>query len=349
MSAEAGAQRSALQSIEELEAKLSEPSPALVDYFRKLEGDIAILGVGGKMGPTLAQLAARAVKASGKARKLIAASSFSSPGLRDRLESFGIETIKTDLLAEGAVSQLPDAPNVIYMVGRKFGSTGAEWNTWATNVMLSGAVAERYKASRIVAFSSGNIYPFVPVTQGGATETTPVSPVGEYAMSCLGRERMFDYWSHRAGTRVLHYRLNYAIELRYGVVVDVAQKVWNGDPVDVTTGNMNVVWQGYANEVALRSLALADSPPTILNVTGPETLSLRWLATRLGELMGREPNIVGAEAPMALLSNASKCHGLFGYPPIGVGAVVEWVAQWVSGGGATLNKPTHFETRDGKF
>jgi nucleoside-diphosphate-sugar epimerase len=339
----------AIRSVDDLEDKLSEPSPALVSFFRQLEGDIVILGVGGKMGPTLARQASRAVEASGKPRRLIAVSSFSQPGLRERLEGYKIETLKADLLEPGAVEQLPPVENVIYMVGRKFGSTGAEWNTWATNVLLAGRVAEHYPRSRIVAFSSGNVYPFEPVTGGGSTEATPPGPVGEYAMSCLGRERAFDYWSHKAGTKVLHFRLNYAVELRYGVVTDVALKVWRGEPVDLSMGNFNAVWQGYANEVALRCLGLADSPPRILNVTGPETVSVRWLATRLGELLGKSPVFTGEESPRALLSNAAQCHRLFGYPAYSIDTIAEWAARWVAEGGDLLGKPTHFEARDGKF
>lgn len=338
-----------IASEEDLEERLSEPSPELVRFFGEWDGDLAILGVGGKMGPTLARMAARAAQASGRARRVVAVSSFSQPGLRERLEGWGVETLPLDLLARDAMDRLPDVPNVVYMVGRKFGSTGAEWNTWATNVYAAGRVAERYRGTRIVAFSSGNVYPFVPVAAGGATEDTPPGPVGEYAMSCLGRERMFDYWSHEAGAKVLHYRLNYAVELRYGVIVDVALKVRDGRPVDVSMGYLNAVWQGYANEVALRALALAGSPPRILNVTGLETVSVRGLAQRLGELLGREPVLAGEEAPTALLSNAAQCHRLFGPPRYGLDTVVEWVARWVSSGGALLNKPTHFDARDGKF
>ncbi len=338
-----------IESVKALESLLTEPSPELVAFFRDLEGDLAIVGAGGKMGPTLARLAARAAEASGRSRRIVAVSSFSQPGLRERLEGFGIDVLPLDLSAPDALDRLPDAPNVIYMVGRKFGSTGAEWNTWATNVVLASRVAERYAGSRIVAFSSGNVYPFVPVHSGGATEDTPPGPVGEYAMTCLGRERAFDYASHQRGTPVVHFRLNYALELRYGVVLDIARKVWNGEPVDLTMGGFNGVWQGYANEVALRALDLAASPPRILNVTGPETISVRWLAERLGSIMGRTPVLVNEEASTALLSNASECHRLFGYPRVTLGQIVEWVARWVMTGGPTLDKPTHFETRDGKF
>ncbi len=338
-----------IDSTESLDELLSRPDEALVDFFRTLSGNIVILGVGGKMGPTLARMAARATESSGASRRITGVSTFSQAGLRETLQFSGVETHRADLLAPGAVADLPDAENVIYMVGRKFGSTGAEWNTWATNVLAAARVAERYSSSRIVAFSSGNVYPFVPVDSGGATEATRPDPVGEYAMSCLGRERMFDYFSNERGARVAQYRLNYAVEFRYGIVLDVAARILNGDSVDVTTGYVNVVWQRYANSVALRCLERAASPPAVLNVTGPETVSIRELATRLGNRMDRSVTFTGEEAPTALLSNAARCHDLFGPPDVDVNTIADWVADWLTRGGATLGKPTHFETRDGKF
>ncbi|NUM53989.1 MAG: NAD-dependent epimerase/dehydratase family protein [Candidatus Hydrogenedentes bacterium] len=338
-----------MESVDQLEDVMTRPSPGLVEAMRALKGDIVILGVGGKMGPTLAMLAARAVEESGVTRGITAVSTFSQGAVRERLESCGIATHKADLLAPGAIDALPDAENVVYMIGRKFGSTGAEWDTWGTNVLATGLAARRYATARVVAFSSGNVYPFVPVDGGGATETTLPDPVGEYAMSGLGRERMWDYASHHYGTRVLHYRLNYAVELRYGVILDVAQKVWKGETIDVTMGYANCIWQGYANSVALQCLALATSPPAVLNVTGLERISIRDLATRMGGLLGKKPNIVGAEAPTALLSNATKCHDLFGPPDVSIDTLCHWIAHWIASGGKTLAKPTHFETRDGKF
>lgn len=338
-----------ISTVEQLEERLCRPSERLIAFLRGLEGDIAVIGAGGKMGPTLAMLAANAIRESGVPRCLHAVSTFSDPGLRARLESFGIQTHAVDVLSDEAARQLPDARHVIYMVGRKFGSTGAEWDTWGTNVYAAGAVSRRYRDSRIVAFSSGNIYPFMPVDSGGATEGTPPEPVGEYAMTCLGRERMFEYASRHFGTRVLQYRLNYAVELRYGVLLDVATQVWNGKPVDVTTGYANCVWQGFANEVALRSLELAASPQAILNVTGLERVSIRALAGEFGRLLDREPIIVGEEAHTALLSNASKCHALYGAPDVTLDELIEWTAHWVKLGGPTLAKPTHFQTRNGKF
>ncbi len=338
-----------LKNVKELESLLSEPTPGVIESMGKLKGNLLILGAGGKVGPTLAQMAGRAVAEAGSKSTVTAVSAVFEKGVQQHLKSLGLQTIKTDLLAPGAFDKLPDAENVIYMLGQKFGSTGAEWNTWAVNVLLAGLAAGRYRNSRIVAFSSGNIYPFVGTGSGGATEATIPNPVGEYAMSCLGRERMFDYYSHNAGAKVLHYRLNYAAELRYGIVLDVATQVWNGTPINLATGCVNVIWQGYANAVALQSLALADSPPRILNVTGPEQVSIRWMATRLGELLGKKPRFTGEEAPTALLSNATHCHRLFGYPSVSVDTLVEWVAQWLKAEGSTLGKPTHYETRDGKF
>ena len=339
----------AIASVEQLEDILTLPSPRLIEAMRTLDGDIVILGVGGKMGPTLAILAARAVQASGVERQITAVSTFTQTGVREQLEGHGIATHQADLLAPGAIDALPDAENTMYMVGRKFGSTGAEWDTWATNVLAAGLAGRRYAHSRIVAFSSGNIYPFVPIDSGGATESTQPDPVGEYAMSGLGRERMWDYASHEHGARVLHYRLNYAVELRYGVILDVAKKVWSGEVIDVSMGYANCIWQGHANAVALQCFALATSPPAILNVTGLERISIRDLAARMGELLGKKPNLTGSEAPTALLSNATKCRELFGEPDVSFDVLCIWTAHWIKSGGKTLSKPTHFETRDGKF
>jgi hypothetical protein len=343
------AMQTTIESIDNLEEILSRPDEGLIEFVRSLTGDLVVLGVGGKMGPTLARMASRATEAAGVSRRVIGVSSFSQPGLRDALDASGIETHQADLLAPGAVEKLPGAENVIYMVGRKFGSTGAEWNTWATNVLVAGRVAEQYAKSRIVAFSSGNVYPFVPIDSGGVTEAARPDPVGEYAMSCLGRERVFDYFSNEHGARVAHYRLNYAVELRYGIVVDVATRILDGKPVDVSNGYVNFIWQRYANSVALRCLGLATSPPAILNVTGLETISIRELAMRLGERLNRPVTFSGQESTTALLSNASRCHELFGSPEVDADTIVTWVSDWLLQGGVTLDKPTHFETRDGKF
>jgi nucleoside-diphosphate-sugar epimerase len=338
-----------IHDIATLENRLSEPPPRLVESMRHIEGDLLILGAGGKMGPTLCEMAIRAVNASGKPRCVTAVSTFSTTGLRERLESAGVRTLQCNLLDAGAVDALPDAENVIFMAGRKFGSTGAEWLTWAENVLMPGLVGRRYRDSRIVSFSTGSIYPLEPVDTGGSTEDTPPAPVGDYAMSCVGRERMFDYCARELGARVLHFRLNYAVELRYGVLVDVASRVWAGLPVDLAMGYFNCVWQACANAVALMSLELASTPPAILNVTGPETISVRSLAQQFGERMGKTPVFIGQEAPTALLSNASKCHQLFGLPDVPLDTLIDWTAEWIVAGGEIWSKPTHYETRDGKF
>lgn len=333
-----------ISSIEQLEDILSQPSAADCEALAGIR-DLLILGVGGKMGPSLARRARRA----NPNLRIMAVSRFSEPGLSSALQRDGIETIAADLMSPAGLARLPDAENVIFMAGRKFGSTGSEWLTWAMNVYLPGMVAERFRNSRIVAFSSGNVYPLMPVSQGGASETTPPSPVGEYAQSVLGRERMFQHFSALHQTPVTLLRLNYAIDLRYGVLLDVGQKVFDRRPVDLRMGHANVIWQGDANSVCLRSFEHCQSPPFVLNLTGPETVSVRWLARRFGEHFGIEPACEGEEGPTALLNNAALCQRLFGYPSVSLEQMIEWVAHWIGMGGTTLNKPTHFETRDGKF
>jgi nucleoside-diphosphate-sugar epimerase len=334
-----------IRSEEQLEDILSEPSQADRDALAALEGDLLILGVAGKMGPTLAHRARRAAPN----KRIIGVARFSDPEMRRRLDSWGIETIAADLLSPGALAGLPDAPNVIHMAARKFGSTGNESLTWAMNTFLPGLVAERFREARIVAFSTGNVYPLAPVAQGAPDESTPVDPVGAYAQSAVGRERMFEYFSACYGTAVVLLRLNYAIDLRYGVLLDIGQKVFERRPVDLAMGHVNVIWQGDANSVCLRAFGLCQSPPAVLNVAGPETVSVRWAAQRFGKRFGIEPILEGVESPAALLSNAARCHRLFGYPSVTVDQMLEWVADWIGMGGVTWNKPTHFQVRDGKF
>ncbi len=328
---------------------MSRPTPEVVEAIGRIAGDLLILGVGGKMGPTLAKLAKRAIDESGSSKRVIGVSRFSSPGLQADLNRAGIETISCDLLNEAELQALPEFPNVIFMAGRKFGATGNESLTWAMNTYLPGRVAEKYRNSRIVVFSTGNVYPLTSISHGGATETHPVDPIGEYAQSCLGRERVFEHASNQFHTPVAILRLNYAIDLRYGILLDTAEKVYGEQPVDLTMGAANVIWQGDANAVVLRSLRHCQSPPMLLNLTGPETVSVRWLATRFGEIFGRTPVFTGVEAETALLNNAARCHQLFGYPRISLEQMVQWVAHWVEIGEATLGKPTKFEVRDGKF
>ena len=235
------------------------------------------------------------------------------------------------------------------MAGRKFGSSGSEHLTWAVNVLVPYHVARAFKASRIAVFSTGCVYPLVQASTGGSTEADPPDPVGEYAMSCLGRERVFDYFAQAQGARVVHLRLNYAAEPRYGVLHDIAGRVWRGEPVDVTTGYANVIWQGDVCRYALQSLAMAAGPAAILNVTGPETFAVREVAARFGALMGRAVRFSGVENGRGYLSNAARCFARFGPPAVTLDQLIEWTANWVKSGGASLGKPTHFETQDGRY
>ena len=338
-----------IEDSEQLEDVMSTPTLEVVEAMGEMAGDLLILGVGGKMGPTLAKLAKRAIDEAGSDKRVISVSRFSSPGLQADLNRVGIETIACDLLSETELQALPEVPNVIFMAGRKFGSTGNEPLTWAMNTYMPGRVAKKYRNSRIVVFSTGNVYPLTPISHGGATEMHPVEPIGEYAQSCLGRERVFEHTSNQFGTPLAILRLNYAIDLRYGILLDIAEKVYYEKPVDVTMGAANVIWQGDANAIVLRALMHCQSPPMLLNLTGPEIVSIRWLATRFGEIFGKTPAFEGIEAETALLSNAAHCHQLFGYPRVSLEQMVQWVAHWAEIGGTTLGKPTKFEVRDGKF
>ncbi|MBC7759627.1 MAG: NAD(P)-dependent oxidoreductase [Phormidesmis sp. FL-bin-119] len=338
-----------MTELEVLEQKLLKPSDALVADISKIEGDIIILGVGGKMGPSMAKLARKAILETGINKRVIGISRFSEAGTREELEAEGIETISADLLNEDQLAALPNAPNILYLAGTKFGTTGKEPFTWAMNSYLPGRVAERYKNSRIVAFSTGNVYPFVPINSGGLSEEVTPAPVGEYGQSCLGRERVFQYFSEKYKIPTLIYRLNYAIDLRYGVMLEIAKSVMADKPIDLTTGNVNVIWQGDANEIAIRSLLHCEVPANILNVTGPETLSVKWLAEQFGLLLNKQPQFVNDTQPMALLNNASKAHKLFGYPRVTVRQMIEMTVAWLQAGGKTINKPTHFQERKGQF
>lgn len=329
--------------------KYLEPSPRLINDIALIEGDILILGAGGKMGPAMARLAKDAINQANIKKKVIAVSRFSDPDAWSNLNSHGITTIKADLLHEDDLKKLPETPNVIYLAGHKFGTTGNESYTWAMNTFLPGMVARKFKQSNIVVFSSGNIYPLSPVTSGGMTEGRPASPVGEYAQSCLGRERIFQHFSRKNNTPILLYRLNYANDVSYGVLLEIAKSVHEEESIDLTMGNVNVIWQGDANEIAIRSLLHCSIPGKILNVTGPETLSVRWVAEEFGKIFNKTPNFTGIEAQNALLSNAAECFGLFGYPRISLKQMMELIGHWVMEGGEIKRKPTHFQERDGKF
>ena len=332
-------------SEKELDDWLTRPSAALIDDLQRVDGDILILGVAGKMGPTLARLAKRAAPT----RRVLGVARFSDAAVRDRLESWGVETMACDLLDRAAIEALPDAPNVIFAAGHKFGASGNPALTWAMNTHVPALVAERYRSARIVAFSTGNVYPFTSVGRPAAAETTPPAPIGEYAQSCLGRERMFEHFSHKYGTPGRIVRLNYAIDMRYGVLADIAGKLFRGETFDVSMGHVNVIWQGDANAQVLRCLAHCTTPTSPLNCTGPETLSTRWLAQQLAARLGVEANIGGSERDTALLSDTAEASKLFGYPLVPLGRMLDWVADWVKAGGASLGKPTKFEVRDGGF
>lgn len=330
---------------EELDELLSRPSERLVDFMSALDGDIMVVGAGGKIGPTMARMAKRAVDAADVDKTVFAVDLQAMP----ELEAEGIETRTCDVLDLASVEKLPQVENIIYMIGRKFGSTGSEHLTWAINVIAPYHVARTFPESRIAAFSTGCVYPVMHLFSGGATEDTPPDPVGEYAMSCLGRERVFDFYAHTRKTRIAQIRLNYAVELRYGVLADIAEKVWRGDPVDITTGFANVLWQGDACNQVIQSLGEAAAPPAILNITGPETFSIRQVALQFGTLLDRDVKFSGEENGRAYLNNSARAHRKFGYPSVPLGRIVEWVAHWVKLGGDTLGKATHFETQDGKY
>ena len=332
----------------ELEALLSRPSAADVDFARTLDGDVVVLGAGGKMGPSLARRVRRSCDAAGVKHRVLAVARFSEPGLRTALERDGIETIACDLLDPEQVGKLPRVPNVLFLAGRKFGSTGRPDLTWAQNVVVPSIVAPHFAASRIVVFSSGNVYPLTPAGSTGSTETDGVDPVGEYAQTCVGRERVFEHASRERGARCLLFRLFYAVDLRYGTLVDVARRVLSGEPVDLRASHVNAIWQGDANSYAFRGLSLCESPPLPLVVTGPESVSVQTVAEFFGQRFGRPVRFAGTPG-LALLGDPAKCVSLLGPPEVNLPRLLDWVAAWVEQGGRSLGKPTHFEATDGRF
>lgn len=332
-----------------LEELLSEPTPALIDAMGRLVGDIMVLGAAGKMGPSLCRMALRASRLAGSARRVIAVARFADPATRQVLEDVGVRTVVADLVDPAALATLPDAPNVVFMAGRKFGTDDDIAATWATNAYLPGLVAERFAKARIVAFSTGNVYPLTPLRDGGSRETDAAGPIGTYAQSALAREGVLEFQSRRLGTPMTILRLNYAIEPRYGVLRDIADKVWRGERVDLGMGYVNVIWQRDANAVALRAFDRCTSPPAVLNVTGRPAIAVRELARRFGVRFKRDVHLHGLEAPTALLSDSARCELLFGPPPVAVDEMIELVAGWVEQGGRSLDRPTHFQQRDGHF
>lgn len=334
-----------IETVAQLDEILTTPWDELVDFITQLDGDIMMLGAGGKIGPNITLLAKRAIDAAGVNKKVYAVARRELPDL----QAAGVETITCDMMNIDEVQKLPKVKNIIYLVGRKFGSTGAEHLTWATNVIVPCNVAKTFTDSRIVAFSTGCVYPIEELSSGGSTEQTPPNPIGEYAMSCLGRERMFDYYSHEMGEKVVQLRLNYAVELRYGVLTDIAAKIMSKTPIDITTGYANIIWQGDACNQTLLSLKCASSPPTPLNITGPETISIRNVAEKLGKLLDIKPIFTGQENMKGYLSDSSLANSLFGYPKVPLDKIIQWTAYWQQNDGQLLNKPTHFETQDGKY
>jgi hypothetical protein len=340
---------SPIATIEELEERLTDPSPRAIDALGRLDGDLMVLGVGGKMGPSLARMALRASEIAGKPLRIIGVSRFSEAAAAHTLRAWGIRALACDLLEPDEVAGLPDVPNVVLMTGRKFGTSGQEHLTWATNTHLTALVCQKFRHSRIVAFSTGNVYGLSPISQGGSIETAALSPVGEYSIAALGRERMLEYFSRTCSIPMAILRLNYATELRYGVLVDLARKVWAEEPIDVTMGYFNAIWQGDANAMALQAFDHVATPPTVVNLAGPEMLRVRDVAEQFGRLLGRRVVVTGTEAADAYLSNAQRSHALFGPPRVSAHQLMEWIAAWVRAGGVCLGKPTHFEVRDGRF
>ncbi|GAB3811990.1 NAD-dependent epimerase/dehydratase family protein [Tessaracoccus terricola] len=332
-----------------LEELLSRPTPGVVEQLSKLDGDLVLLGTGGKVGPSLAMMARRALDEAGSRSRVIGVSRWSDAAARQRVEAQGIETISADLADPDVYAGLPDAGAMLFLVGHKFGSSGDSSRTWWMNSTVPALAANRYRGVPTVAYSTGNVYPLRPTSLGGASESDPTGPVGDYAQSCLAREQMFAHAGQAWGTPSVVYRLNYAVELRYGVIADIATKILAGEPVDVTMPAVNVVWQGDSNAWTLQSLGIADPSATILNATGPETIGTRRIATLLGELLETEVAITGDEADDALLNDASWCHSLFGYPSVPVHQVIHWVAAWLRSGGRQLGKATKFQQREGSF
>ncbi len=339
-----------MNRIESIRESMYTPSPELVDDMDKIDGDIMILGVSGKMGLTLAKLVKRASDQLQSKKKVYGVARFSeSNNIQEELELEGIETIKCDFMSEDQLERLPDVKNIIYMVGYKFGTVGNEDYTWAINSYLPGRIASKYKASNIVAFSTGCVYPLVKLAAGAPSEEYPPEAMGEYAQSCLGRERIFQYFSKCNKTPVTIFRLNYAIDLRYGILSEIAQAVLKEEPIDLTMGHANVIWQKDACEIAIRSLTVASSPANVVNVTGPETVSIKWIAERFAEEFNKTPIFIGSESDTALLSNASKAHALFGYPKTTIREMIDITSEWLRSGGDTIDKPTHFQERQGKY
>lgn len=334
---------------DQLDDFLSSPGDELIDMIGKTDGDIIILGITGKIGPSLALMAARACEKAGVKKKILGVSRHIDAQVQRSLDQAGIESVRGDLLDNEFLKRLPLFRNVFYLAGMKFGTGINPSLTWAINTYLPGMVAGHFRNSRIVAFSTGCVYPLVSLSSGGSVESDNLCAMGEYAQSCIGRERLFEYGSNAFGTNTILLRLNYSVEMRYGVLTDIALKVKNNIPVDLSMGYFNVIWQGDMNDFVLRSLARCSCPAAILNITGPETLSVRETAAQFGEYFGVTPVFINEEAPTALLSNAAESFRHFGAPKVKAGQIIKWTAEWLKGNGRLLGKPTHFEVRNGIY
>jgi nucleoside-diphosphate-sugar epimerase len=337
-----------IRDVEQLEDLLSEPTEGAIQAMARIDGDLIVLGASGKMGPTLTRMARRASDAAGVRRRIYGVARFRSDDEASRLRARDIEVVRCDLLDPAQLERLPEAANVVYLLGMKFGTTGQEAMTWAVNSFLPGVVSRKFRGSRIVALSTGNVYGLTPTTGAGSREDDPLDPRGEYAQSCVGRERVFEHFSRELAIPMALIRLNYATEMRYGVLVDLARKVEAGQPIDLAMGHLNAIWQGDASAMTLCAFTQAATPPTVLNVTGPR-LAVREVAERFGRLLDRPVTFRGVESPDALLSDAGRAVALFGPPRIDAERMIGWIADWVRRGGPSLGKPTHFEVRDGRF
>lgn len=334
---------------EKIDEWFAQPTQGVLETLKRLEGDLLVLGVAGKMGVTTALMAKRGLEQLGRSNRVIGVSRFSNPAAREKLEKYGIETIPADLLNSEDLAKIPEVPNILYLAGQKFGTSDSPEVAWAMNAVLPAKVCERFQKSKIVAFSTGCVYPWASITGGGSTEDVELDTLGDYANSCVGRERVFTYYSKKNQTPVSLYRLNYAIDLRYGVLVDVATKVLAGEPVDVTMGHVNLIWQGDAIARAIQCLDHTAVPPAPINITGPETIPVRDLAHRFARIFGKEAQIVGEEVDKCWLSNAAKSFKLFGYPEVSLAEMIDWVAEYLQNGGVLLGKPTHFDSKNAKF
>jgi len=338
-----------IEDEEQLDEILTRPSESLVESLRGFSGTIAVLGIGGKMGFTVGVRLKRALDAAGGTARVVGISRFSDRGAREDLNVAGVETARADLLDPDQIGGLPDADRVIYLAGRKFGTTGHEPDTWAMNTLPAVAICKRYAGVPIVAYSTGAVYDMIPVVSGGSTEDRPTEPRGEYANAAVARERLFQWASQRYGNPVCQIRLFYANDLRYGVLRDIAESVRDSSSVDVSMGCVSLIWQGDAADQSLRAFTCATTPPTPLNITGPELVSIRYVAERFGELLRKDPILTGEEQQSALIGNAGKAAGMFGYPQIPLDTMIRWTAAWVAAGGRGLGKPTHWEVRDGRY